>query len=415
MQQQSVEPQRPGQRRPKGTPGIEVRHARACRSHHGSPCSCRPSYRAEVWSKRDGRKVRKSFPTLAAAKGWRIDKRKAVRDKQLRATSPRTLAEEAAEWLAGASEGRILNKRRKPYKRAAIANYERSLRLYVLPELGNRQVADIELADLLDLKEQLHGRGCGDSTVRNAFTPIQALFRRARQKGLVAIDPTSDLELPTPGRRDRAASLPDALALLKPLNALEAGVYATAFFAGLRRGEMRALRVRDVDLAKMTITVERGWDDEDGPIAPKSEASARTVFLLDVLRPYLEPLAIGRDADALLYGYGDATPFEPRAVGRKAERLWKAVDKGRAEDELAPLARYTFHEGRHSFASWAIDAGIPEASVSRYLGHSTGNITRSYTHAVEGQLEADRKRLDEYITGRIEGKIVPITAMRAVG
>ena len=31
--------------------GIEVRHARACRSRSGARCNCEPTYRASVWSK----------------------------------------------------------------------------------------------------------------------------------------------------------------------------------------------------------------------------------------------------------------------------------------------------------------------------------------------------------------------------
>ena len=55
------------------------------------------------------------------------------------------------------------------------------------------------------------------------------------------------------------------------------------FYAGLRRGELRALRVRDVDLEAGTIRVERGWDDKEGEIAPKSQAGIRQVFVLDAL------------------------------------------------------------------------------------------------------------------------------------
>jgi hypothetical protein len=57
-----------------GREGIEVRHARGCASERdGAACSCRPSFRASLWSPRDRRLVRKTFPTLAAAKAWRID------------------------------------------------------------------------------------------------------------------------------------------------------------------------------------------------------------------------------------------------------------------------------------------------------------------------------------------------------
>jgi integrase len=331
---------------------------------------------------------------------------KAVRDKRLRAASPRTLAEEAAEWLAGASEGRILNKRQQRYKRAALANYERSLRIYVLPEIGDRRLAEIELADLLELKEQLHGRGSGASTVRNAFTPLQSIYRRARQLGVVSVDPTSELNLPTPRARDRAASVAEALGLLEPLELREAAVYATAFFAGLRRGEMRALRVGDVDLVARTITVERGWDDVQGAIEPKTESSIRKVFIAHALRSYLEPLVPERESGALVFGYADATPFDPRAMGRKCERAWKVADMGRVESELAPLVRYTPHEGRHSFATWMDEAGISEAFIARTLGHSARTITRRYIHRHE--LSVAREQFDEYIAGKAVGKVVPL-------
>jgi hypothetical protein len=95
-----------------------------------------------------------------------------------------------------------------------IRNYELALRLRVLPDLGDRKLADIDLADLLDLKEHLQGTGCSDSTIRNTFVPLQAIYRRARRNGTVSINPTLDLGLPTAGSRDRAATPQQAAELL---------------------------------------------------------------------------------------------------------------------------------------------------------------------------------------------------------
>src|SRR5581483_8091777 len=52
-------------------PGIELRHARSCASNRGKPCTCTPKYRATAWSKRDGKLIRRAFPTEAAAVLWR--------------------------------------------------------------------------------------------------------------------------------------------------------------------------------------------------------------------------------------------------------------------------------------------------------------------------------------------------------
>ena len=48
-------------------------------------------------------------------------------------------------------------------------------------------------------------------------------------------------------------------------------------YAGLRLGELRALRVDDVDLAGGVIRVERGWDPAEGAIELKSHAGRRKV------------------------------------------------------------------------------------------------------------------------------------------
>jgi integrase len=53
-------------------------------------------------------------------------------------------------------------------------------------------------------------------------------------------------------------------------------LWATAFYAGLRRGELRGLRDEDVDLEANEIHVRRGWDDVDGEIDPKSAKGTRT-------------------------------------------------------------------------------------------------------------------------------------------
>jgi hypothetical protein len=51
--------------------GIQVWHRTGCPSEQGKYCNCKPSYRAEVWSPRDEKEVRKTFSSLGEAKAWR--------------------------------------------------------------------------------------------------------------------------------------------------------------------------------------------------------------------------------------------------------------------------------------------------------------------------------------------------------
>lgn len=438
----------------KTTPGVIYRHSRNCTNHETCANRCNDSstpweawvYDAKYVDPKDpakrGVKIRKRFDSHAAAKGWRQDAAAQVGRRELqavdRATARRTLREEVEEWLQGASAGSILNNRKERYKPAVLRGYEIALRLRVLPTLGDRRLDSIAHRDLLALQEQLQGAGASGSLIRASFVPLQAILRRAKRRGVIPANPALDLELPSAGRRERAATPEQAAELLssfeiarealawvdskgkqhEPDYRVETALWATAFYAGLRRGEMRALRVSDVDLEASTLTVERGWDDKEGAIAPKSQAGRRTVFMLDALRPFLEPLVDGRAEDDLVFG-GDADdPFDPRPVARKAARAWDAVDKARAdaaeesgeEEEPAKLDRFGLHEARHSFSTWCDHAGISADRADRYMGHSRGGVAQLYRHLLESQRDDDRSRLDAYVSGVAAGKVVQLAA-----
>lgn len=67
--------------------GIRQRHGRGCNAK--GRCEC--PYEASVYSKRDKKKIRKTFPTHGAAKAWRGDASVAVRKETRRAPTSTTL------------------------------------------------------------------------------------------------------------------------------------------------------------------------------------------------------------------------------------------------------------------------------------------------------------------------------------
>ncbi len=77
--------------------GIIARHKAACASRKGGRCSCSPNYQAQAWSSGDRKRLSRSFPTLAAAKGWRYDALVGLRQGTIRAAGSATLAHAADE------------------------------------------------------------------------------------------------------------------------------------------------------------------------------------------------------------------------------------------------------------------------------------------------------------------------------
>jgi integrase len=372
------------------TPGIRVRHSRKCASNRGRGCNCNPTYEAAVSSRRDRKKIRRTFPTRQAAQAWRHDAQVAVRKGAMRAPTPITLKQAADAWLAGARDGSICNRSGDRYKPSAIRGYDGALRLRVLPALGGYRLADLRLTDVQDFADSLLAKGMDASTIRNTIMPLRAIYGRALARGEVAVNPTSGLTLPSVrGARDRIASPTEAAALIAALPAEDRPAWATAMYAGLRAGELVALRCEDVDLATGLISVERGWDLIEGVIEPKSSRSRRRVPIPPVLRDYLDEhmIRLGRGS-GFIFGKAPDRPLNLKTLRRRADKAW----------EKAELERITLHECRHTFASLMIAAGVNAKALSTYMGHANIAITMDrYGHLMPGSEEEAASRLHAYL------------------
>jgi integrase len=383
------------------SPGIRVRHSRICPSRSGGACRCRPSYQASVWSAREGKRLFKTFPTLAEARAWRSEAQVGLRKGTIRAGASGTLREAAEAWLEGAKSGAIRNRSGHAYKPSAIRGYETALVARVLPALGSLRLTEIRRVDVQDFADCLCAEGLDPSTVRNTLMPLRAIFRRAVARGEVGVNPTSGLELPAmEGARDRIASPAEAAELLAALPERDRALWATAMYAGLRRGELLALRWEDVDLGAGVMHVERSWDVKEGAVGPKSRAGRRTVPIPAVLRDYLveHKLRSGRRV-GLVFGTGYAQPFTPSNVRKRANTAW--IRAG-----FEPIG---LHECRHTFASLMIAAGVNAKSLSTYMGHSSVTITLDrYGHLMPGNETEAAQRLDAYLAEAVAG--APATA-----
>jgi integrase len=409
--------------------GISYRHSRRCKDVDRCRRTCGGTYEPRVYQKQDKKKVGPpggSFPTLAAAKTWRLNALKLVADKKLRAPTNKTLAQEWDEWLEGARAGSIRKRNGERYKPAVLREYDRAMRLRVVPELGHKRASDVDRPHLLDLKERLlhkytdNGRGvctiCGetddehrkvtDSTVANTFRPLQALYRRLQDRG-IPTNPTRDLGLPTGyKRRERIATVDEAAELIAALPESERALWATAFYGGLRRGELRALRVENVN---GEIRVEAGWDDVEGEQAPKSEKGKRTVPLPAILRPYIKGHIerTGRSGKDLVFGSTALHPFTPKNVRRKALNAWEAENKKRAEEnekrkaegqsERSLLVPITLHEARHTYVTLMHAAGLSLEEIGDYVGHGSAYMTDRYRHLIEGREKDAASAFDAYL------------------
>jgi integrase len=219
--------------------------------------------------------------------------------------------------------------------------------------------------------------------------PLRAICRWRRRE--VAVNPTVGLSLPAV-RLGRVGIVSPAAAerLLAALAERDRALWATALYAGLRRGELMALRWCDVDLAQGVLEVAQAWDPkEHRMIAPKSAAGSRRVPIAAALCAFLAPLRVVAPGNVqrLVFG-GGVVPFSASTLYECSQRSWRRAG-------LEPIC---LHHCRHTFASLMIAAGVNAKALSTFMGHANISITLDrYGHLMPGAEDEAAALMDAYL------------------
>lgn len=393
--------------RRRGLPeGIQERHQKACRSRDGGRCNCQRSYRASLYDPRTSAYAysgwRKGPAGQAEAEKWRSKAKRELAAQTTAGAAPSsltpTLAEAWKEWTAGARSGAISNRNGQRYKPSALDGYERAWRNHVAADFGSKRLGIVTRHDLQRWVDKKAAGGTPRSTINNALDPLRVLYRRAQRRNMVATNPTADLELPARAREEmRFAEPEEAAALLEALPEGERALWATAFYGGLRRSELRALRWDHVVLGDAVIVVQAAWvDDDEGD--PKSEAGRRRVPVIPQLAGILaaHKNRTARDGADLVFGRTAADPFQPTTVRARALKAWTKPDP--------PLDPITLHQCRHTAASFMIAAGANAKALSIVMGHASIEITfNRYGHLMPGSEDEVGRMLAAFIASRGNG------------
>jgi len=377
--------------------GVRKRHSEGCSAREGGRCNCKAGWEASVYSRRDGKKIRKRFPREAEARSWRAEAKRSLDQGTLRAPAGTTLREAAEGWLKGAEAGEVTNRSGRPYKPSTLRGYRRDLDDYLLPELGDRKLNAITGADLQGLVDAWQGEGKPGSTIRNRLMPLRAIYRRMRARGTLTVNPTRDLELPAARPEEvQVVTAADAAGLIDALPVEDRPIWATALYAGLRYGELRALRWNAVDFATGTIQVRESWDPAAGAVEPKTRKSRRATpmpgLLRDVLLEHRQRQGEPAD-DALVFGQADGVPFSSATLYRRADAAWR---------EAGLTGRLRLHQARHSYASYLIAAGANPKAISTFMGHASINVTFDlYGHLMPGTVAEVASLLSGYLDAQV--------------
>lgn len=271
-----------------------------------------------------------------------------------------------------------------------------ALRAHLLPFFGARPLPTItrEQCDGFRMVA-LNVGGLRPGTVNSVVGILRLILRAAHREGLIDRDPLLGIRpLPVMPRIIDPYDHAEVDRLVEAADPVQRVVVALAALAGLRQGEVFAIRPSDVDLSERRLLVRRSLqrphpdftvDQRFGP--PKTAAGYREVPLQSRLRLVIEQHLENHwtaNRFELLCPGPSGDPHDPIAFQR---RLYEPAIRA------AGLRPMRFHDLRRSFVAQCVTAGIPVAQTAAWLGHGI-RMTERYYQVGHAQLVTAIARLD---------------------
>jgi integrase len=302
----------------------------------------------------------------------------------------RTLfADFAQDWLNDYLPGRGL-------KLTTTDGYRQTLNKHLLPHFGHLPLRQLEQQpELIDryISAKM-GSGLAAKTVHNHILLLQVMLKRAVRWRLIQRNPVTDSERPRVQQPELNVLTETEIARLwQAYNDLEHDsqpdeqawwrlartLTFVALGTALRRGELLALRWRDIQLLEGRLNVREALV-KGRFTTPKSHSSRRLIELGPQTRQLLAEhwqRSSYQGDDELVFCHPDkGTPLDPSRLAR--EHLKPALEHAGITKPFRP-----FHDLRHTALTHEAAAGNPMAYLQQRAGHSQSAITERYIHAAQ--------------------------------
>jgi integrase len=298
-----------------------------------------------------------------------------------------------------------------------VERYEEIIRLYVVPSLGSIRLAQLKPAHIARAETAWRERGLSSSTVLKHHRLLHTVLEHAVRWQVCGANVARAVSPPRPQRKEMTVlDERQAAALVRAARGTEyEEAIVTALFTGLRLGELRGLRWKDVDLTRghlhLQQTIQRLRGGALVTQAPKTHRSRRQVSLSQStilrLRRHRAVQNEGRLLAGAAWNDQDLVFADDSGYPLHESRLRQALHNLLKEAELP---RLRWHDLRHSMASVMLALGEHPKVVQERLGHTTVGVTLdTYSHLLPGLQDAAAERLAAALCSSETSRIDPLS------
>ena len=362
-----------------------------------------------IYQRKDGRWVAKfkgegmTKPRVVYAKSESEAKRKL---RELKKDAAKGLVKSTSRRFGDYADQWLYTFKLHSVEDSSFDKYESAYLTHIKPAFGKMQLASIhseQLQKLLVEKSQT----LSHTVVKIIYIILSEIFSYAHSEGDLSRNPMHNVKMPKkatfkPEREIVALESDEVRAVeriaeMKNKNGrpciMQAHALVFLVHTGLRCGEFLALKWSDIDFESRIVTVNKNLSmvydrDKDGVRikhkkarikCTKTASGNRIVPLNTKAIAALNSLkAVYREMDIV----SDSVAVTRKGTTLSSDQLRRVLRRVLAYAGIGKP--FTLHQLRHTFATQALNAGIPITVVSKWLGHANISVTyNTYIHVLE--------------------------------
>ncbi len=267
-----------------------------------------------------------------------------------------------------------------------VINYKCQLNKYILDEIGFYKLSKLKKLHIQDLANKLYEEyNLSSKTIKNYINLVSSILEKAIEWGYINTNIGNNITIPKnyskPKKEQEIYNNEEIKLLFKALENEEEPfktmVYIS-FYTGARRGEVLALRWKDIDFNNNIIhIVQNKIRKVDGTkIKETKNKRSRSFVAPHVLMQKIKDIYTNQNENDLLFNYYPST----------YTRMWQKFIK------INNLKYITLHDLRHTNGSILASKGVDIVTIANRLGHLPATASAYYLHAVsEEDIKASEK------------------------